>query len=221
MRLYIELTERMKKIGIWVGVVVIITASIWGLISLVNSPAPASSISNLPPVSKDDIATGPKDAKVTLVEYADFQCPACASHHPWVKQLLSEFPKDIYFVYRFFPLTSIHQNALLSSQAGFATNLQGKFWQMHDLLYENQKSWAAENNALDIFVSYAEKINLDIDKFKKDISSDQTKKFVNDELNQAISIGVNSTPTFFLNGKKIQNPRSYDELRKLIQDQIK
>ncbi|MEK7450763.1 MAG: thioredoxin domain-containing protein [Patescibacteria group bacterium] len=212
---------QLGKIVIWVGVVVIITASIWGLISLVNSSSPASSISNLPPVSKDDIVTGPKDAKVTLVEYADFQCPACAAYHPLVKQLLSEFPKDIYFVYRFFPLTNIHQNALLSSQAGFAANLQGKFWQMHDMIYENQKSWAAEGNAMDIFVNYATKISLDVDKFKKDINSDTTKKFVNDELNQAIGIGVNSTPTFFLNGKQIQNPNSYDEFKKLVQNQIK
>lgn len=211
----------MKKVAIWVGVIVIITASIWGLISLVNSPAPASTISNLPSVSKEDITTGPKDAKVTLVEYADFQCPACAAYHPLVKQLLAEFPKDIYFVYRFFPLTNIHQNALLASQAGFAANLQGKFWQMHDLLYENQKSWATEGNALDIFISYAEKIKLDMDKFKKDITSNKAKKFVEGELNQGISIGVNSTPTFFINGKQIQNPRSYDEFRKLVQDQIK
>ncbi len=211
----------MKKVLVWVGVVVIITASIWGLIALVNSPAPTSSISNLPPVSKDDIATGPKDAKVTLTEYADFQCPACAAYHPLVKQLLVEFPKDIYFVYRFFPLTNIHQNAMLASQAGFAANLQGKFWQMHDLLYENQKSWATENNAMDIFVSYAAKISLDVDKFKKDVNSDETKKFVNDELNQGIGIGVNSTPTFFLNGKQIQNPNSYDEFKKLVQNQIK
>lgn len=211
----------MKKVAIWVGVVVIITASIWGLIALVNSSSPASTINNLPSVSKEDIATGPKDAKVTIIEYADFQCPACAVYHPLVKQLLSEFPKDIYFVYRFFPLTSIHRNALLSSQAGFAANLQGKFWQMHDMIYENQKSWANEGNAMEIFVSYAEKIKLDVNKFKKDINSDETKKFVNDELNQAINIGVNSTPTFFINGKKIQNPRSYDEFKKLVQDQIK
>lgn len=211
----------MKKVAIWVGVVAIITASIWGLIALVNSPTPASNISNLPPVSTEDIATGPKDAKVILTEYADFQCPACAAYHPLVKQLLAEFPKDIYFVYRFFPLTNIHQNALLSSQAGFAANLQGKFWQMHDMIYENQKSWVNEGNAMEIFVSYAKKIKLDIDKFKKDINSDETKKFVEGELNQAISIGVNSTPTFFINGKKIQNPRSYDEFKKLVQDQIK
>lgn len=211
----------MKKVAIWVGVIVIITASIWGLISLVNSPAPASTISNLPPVSKDDIATGPKDAKVTITEYADFQCPACAAYHPLVKQLLLEFPKDIYFVYRFFPLTSIHQNALLASQAGFVANLQGKFWQMYDLLYENQKSWANEGNAMEIFVSYAEKIKLDMDKFKTDIASNEAKKFVEGELNQGIGIGVNSTPTFFINGTKIQNPRSYDKFRKLVQDQIK
>lgn len=210
-----------KKIAIWVGAVAIITASIGGLIALVNSPASTSNIANLPPVSKEDITSGPKDAKVTLIEYADFQCPACATYHPLVKQLLSEFPKDIYFVYRFFPLTNIHQNALLSSQAAFASGLQGKFWQMHDMIYENQKSWANENNALDIFVNYAAKINLNVNKFKKDVNSNESKKFVNDELNQAIGIGINSTPTFFINGRKIQNPRSYDEFKKLVQDQIK
>ncbi len=214
----------MKQILIWASVVVIVIASIWGLVLLANSEKPSSQVvSNLPKVEKSDIATGSatqNTAKVTLIEYADFQCPACASYHPLVKQLLSDFEGEIYFVYRFFPLTQIHQNAFLASQVALASHNQGKFWEMHDILFENQSSWANSSKAKDIFIEYAKRLNLDIAKLDTDITAASTKDFINKQLNQGIGIGVNATPTFFIDNVKIKNPRSYDDFKNLIQDAL-
>ena len=209
----------LKKSGIIVGAVAIVLVSVLGLIKLSGSSNSTSAI-NVPPVSKSDITRGDSKSKVTLIEYSDFQCPACAAYHPLVKQLLSEFGDKIYFAYRMFPLTSVHKNAMISAQAAYAAKLQGKFWEMHDMLFETQTSWAQSDNAADTFVSYAKKLNLDTDKFQKDMNSDEAKNYVTDSQNQATSIGINATPTFFVNGRQITNPRSYDDFKKIIQDAL-
>jgi len=210
-----------KKIGTIVGVVFIVIISIVGLIKLAGSSGSSSSLGiNVPPISKSDITKGSSKAKVALIEYSDFQCPACATYYPLVKQLLVEFGDKIYFTYRFFPLTSIHKNAMISSQAAYAANLQGKFWEMHDLLFQTQTSWAQTGNAADTFVEYAKRLGLDSDKFKRDMNSNEAKNYVASSQNQATAIGINSTPTFFVNGRQIANPRSYDDFKKIIQDEL-
>lgn len=122
-------------------------------------------------------------------------------------------------VYRFFPLINIHKNALISSQAAFAAGKQNKFWEMHDKLFENQNSWS-DIDPRETFISYANELKLDINKFKIDLDSNETKDFVSKSANEAISLGINSTPTFFVNGTHIQNPAGYDEFKKIIQDEI-
>lgn len=108
-----------KKYSIWAGVVFIIAVVILGLVWLVNAPSGPTSSLSVPAISASDITEGNKTAKVTLIEYADFQCPACAAYHPFVNQLLSDFKDKIYYAYRMFPLTNIHKNAHISSQAGY------------------------------------------------------------------------------------------------------
>lgn len=210
----------LKKIGIIVGVFLVVILSVAGLVKLAStSGSSTSSGINVPPPSKNDITQGDPKSKVTLIEYADFQCPACAAYHPIVKQILSDYNGKIYFVYRFFPLSAIHKNAVISAQAGYAAYKQGKFFEMNDLLYNGQASWAQTDNAPDTFVSYAQKLKLDINKFQKDMNSQETKNYVADSQNQATAIGVNSTPTFFVNGRQIANPRGLDEFKKIIQDE--
>lgn len=215
----------MKKIALWGGLIVILLASTFGLMQLVNSSTPSSSsvlssIVNLPAVSKNEVTVGNPKAKAVLIEYSDFQCPACANSYFLVEQLLKDYDGKILFVYRFFPLTQTHKNALPSSYAAYAAFLQGKFPEMEDEIFTNQIKWKDENNARDIFLSYAEKIGLDMEKYKKDVNSDETIKIVSDSENSAISLGINSTPTFFLNGKQIQ-PRGYDEFKKLVEGELK
>ncbi len=211
----------LKKWGMIIGVALVIGLSVVGLIKLAGSSGSSSSLGiNVPPVSKNDITKGDSKAKVTLIEYSDFQCPACAAYYPLVKQLLSEFGDKIYFAYRFFPLTSIHKNAMISSQAAYAAKLQGKFFEMHDMLFQTQTSWAESNDAAETFVAYAQKLGLDSDKFKKDMNSNEAKNYVTSSQNQASSIGVNATPTFFVNGRQITNPKNYDDFKKIIQDEL-
>ena len=212
----------MKQIGIWAGIIVIFFVTTWGLIALVNSKGSVSSQVGIPPsISKDDQVLGVSTkVKAILIEYADFQCPACKNYALFVRQLKKDFGDDLLIAYRFFPLLG-HQNAMSSSQAAFAAAKQNKFWEMSDMIYENQENWADSSNAEDLFIGYAKKLDLDITQFTNDYNADPTKKFITDQLNSGISIGINSTPTFFLNGKIIQNPQSYEAFKKLIQDELK
>ncbi len=214
---------KIKELGIWAIIIAVLIGGCWLLIAAVNnSPSPSTPvvIKNLPQVSKDDFVKGASDsAKVTLIEYADFQCPACANSFPIVKMLSDEFSKDLRIVYRFFPLTGIHKNAMLAAQASYAAGLQNKFWEMHNMLYENQNSWATIDPK-DTFIDYAKDLGLDLDRFKTDLDADLTKQFIESETSKAASIGVNSTPTFFVNGKNIANPAGYEAFKKIIQDEI-
>jgi protein-disulfide isomerase len=212
-----------KEIVIWLAVIAVLIGGLWLLISAVNAPTSPSAptqITNVPPVSKTDFAEGNPKAKVTLIEYADFQCPACASTHAVIKQLQADFKNNLRLVYRFFPLTNIHQNALISAQAAYAASLQGKFWEMSDILYENQDSWSDSTQAQTMFVDYAKKLGLNLNKFNADIKNGSTIKFITDEQNDGLNLGINGTPTIFMNGKEIQNPASYQDFKKLIQDEI-
>ena len=184
------------------------------------TPPPPAEIQNVPPVSKTDFIRGNPNAKITLIEYADFQCPACAAMHSTIKQLEGDFKDNLRLIYRFFPLTNAHQNAMISAQAAYAASLQGKFWEMHDIIYENQDGWSDSTQPKTIFTDYAKKIGLNLNKFNSDIDSDSTKKFVTDEQNKGLDLGINGTPTLFLNGKEIQNPATYEDFKKLIQDEI-
>ncbi len=215
-----------KELGIWAGIIVILIGGLWLLISAVNnSPSPSTPVemTNLPPVSKDDFVKGPgsasDSAKVTLIEYGDFQCPSCGAYFPLVKQLSAEFGNELRIVHRFFPLTNIHKNAMIAAQTAYAAGLQGKFWEMHDTLYENQTSWS-DTNPRETFIGYAKDLKLNLDKFKQDLDSDSTKQFINQSASEAISIGINSTPTFFVNKLKIKNPANYEAFKKIIQDEI-
>lgn len=221
---------KMKQLTIWTGIGVVFIAVVWGLIALVNNSASpqTAQTSPPPPLAKDDQVLGATDkakaesdsVRVTLIEYADFQCPACANSAPLIRQLEKDIGEDLLIVYRYFPLISIHKNAMSSSQAAFAAGKQNKFWEMSDLLYENQGKWAESANAKDIFAEYAKKLGLNIDQFTADFNADSTKKFILDQVNSGISIGINATPTFFVNGKKIESPRSYNAFKQIIQNTL-
>lgn len=212
---------QIKKYSIWAAVVGAIILIIGGLIMLVGSPSSTTSVTaNVAPVSAKDITNGQNKAKVTLIEYSDFQCPACAAYHPLIKQLLTEYEGKIYFVYRIFPLTRIHPNAKISSRAAYAAYKQNKFFEMSDLLFNGQKDWSNESDPSRIFIDYAESLKLDVKKFKDDMNSNEAKNYVETAENQATSEGINSTPTFILNGVKIKNPAGYDEFKKLIENEV-
>jgi protein-disulfide isomerase len=214
--------QQYKKIGIWAGVFIVVVIAILGLAWMVNSPSSTSTSSLAVPAPsiKDLFTTVNPTSKVVLTEYGDFQCPACASYHPVVKQLLAEEGDKIYFVYRYFPLTQVHPNAHISAQAGYAAYKQGKFWEMNDLLFEGQNDWASLTDPKNVFIEYAKSLGLNTDKFSSDMNSSEASSFVDNSLKDAVSSGLNSTPSFFINNKKIDSPNTYDDFKKLIENEL-
>lgn len=214
--------EQMKKYSIWAGVVAVIVLVIGGLFWVVSAPPPTSSgpNTNIPDISSKDMTTGNPKSKVEVIEYGDFQCPACGLAFPTVKQLLAEDKDKIKFSYRFFPLISVHPNAFAADLAAYAAFKQGKFWEYHDILYSKQIDWSNLSDPTDSFLTYAKSLNLDSKKFATDMKSDDTKKYVQDSEDAGTSQGINSTPTFFVNKRMVQNWQSLDEFKKLINEEL-
>jgi protein-disulfide isomerase len=155
---------------------------------------------------------GPKNAKVTIVEFSDFQCPFCAQSVPLIKQVMDAYPNDVNFVYKQFPLTSIHPMAMGAAKANIAAGKQGKYWEMHDLLFENSRALTPDN-----LKSYAEKLGLDVARFEKDMSSPEVQAQVDKEMKEAADAEVRGTPTFFVDGKRLMN-RSLEGFKQMIED---
>jgi protein-disulfide isomerase len=219
-----EKDAKIRKITTWGGAAIGFLIFIGLLVWLVSSPS-SNSNSNIKiaDVTSKDVSTGPADSKVVLVEYSDFQCPACKAYHDQVlKTLIPAYKDRVKFVYRFFPLPTVHQNAIISARAGYAAHLQGKFWEMNDLLFTNQNDWAklSDADARNFFNDYASKLKMDVNKFKKDIDSDAVKTYVTDEQNEGTNAGVNSTPTFFLNGEQLK-AQTFEDFKKLLDDALK
>lgn len=163
---------------------------------------------------------GAADAKVTLVEFGDFQCPACGAVHPVVDTLLKEYEGKVKFVYRQFPL-AIHQNAKAAAYAAEAAGAQGKFFEMYDALFQNQKDWESGKDAMKMFEEYADVVGLDVEKFKQDIADKKFEEVVQKDINDGYSLGINSTPTFFLNGEKMSGGLPYDQFKAKIDAALK
>jgi protein-disulfide isomerase len=158
---------------------------------------------------------GPADAPVTIVEFSDYQCPFCARSEPLVKEALGAYPSQARLVYKHFPLTAIHPQALPAALAAAAAQKQGKFWEMHEKLFANQRALAPEQIA-----QYAREIGLDMARFESDIQSDTVKAAVQEDVQLGQRAGVRGTPTIFVNGKILQN-RSLDGFRQLIDPALK
>jgi protein-disulfide isomerase len=207
---------KLRKFSIWGGVTLGFLIVIGVLIAFVSSPSTSTPNINIAPISSRDISTGNPKAKVTLVEYADFQCPACAAYHPVVNQILDAYKDKIFYVYRMFPLEQAHPNAVISAQAAYAAYKQEAFFKYDDALYGKQTEWADLQDPKTAFADYATLLKLDVNKFKTDLTSDSAQKYVKDSENEAQSEGINSTPSFFINGKMIQNPNNFDGFKALI-----
>jgi protein-disulfide isomerase len=170
-------------------------------------------------VVETDWVKGAGEAEATLIEYGDFQCPACATYYPMVKQLLDEYPDTLRVVYRHFPLPS-HRNAYPAAQAAEAAGRQDKFWEMHDILFERQSEWSNLSNPQDKFEEYAEELELDMEQFVTDYESEEAREKIDADLLSATQLGVNATPTFYLNGKKLAPVRSYQDFSSRVQEEI-
>lgn len=206
------------KVIVIITVLVVAGAVFWGI----RTQDSGSKNVNVE-VTDEDKYLGDKNAKVTLVEYSDFQCPACKAYEDIVKEIRNAYSaEDLRIVYRHFPLRSIHPNADLAAQATEAAGEEGKFWEMKDLLFENQAEWSKEKDPRGLFGAYAKAIGLDIAEFEEDLlPEDDSKERVEKDYQSGVALGINSTPTFILNGVVIKNPQTVDEFKALIDAELK
>lgn len=165
--------------------------------------------------------TGTKDAKVNIVEFGDYQCPACAYANPIVQQLIAEYKDnpEVNFVFRNFPLPQ-HSNGMVAAEAAEAAGAQGKFLEMVDILYKNQNEWSGNSKPLEIFAGYAQKLGLNVKDFNDSINQKKFQEVINKDRSDGQALGVNSTPTFFINGEKFEGGLSFDAFKKKIDERL-
>jgi len=162
----------------------------------------------------DSYAKGPEGAKVTIVEWSDFQCPFCSQAAGLIDQITKAYPNDVKFVYKNYPLP-FHKQAMPAAKAAVAAGKQGKFFEMHDKIFANQRSL---ND--DVYVQYASELGLNVDQFKKDMDSPEVQAQIDKEMTEARSADVRGTPTIFINGKKPQG-RSFELYKGIIDGILK
>jgi protein-disulfide isomerase len=213
-----------NKATIWfiVGFIVLVTAGVIvaGMYSSGTSSNAASSTfvaTTAPAITIADWTEGNPNAKVSLIEYGDFECPACGEYFPVVEQLIQEHSSTVLFVFRNFPLYTIHPFAGISAQAAEAAGLEGgvaKYWAMNNLLYSKQADWSTNSGLTpsqvlsQYFDGYAQSIGLDVSKFNTDINATSVAEKIQNDVTSGNNAAIDHTPTFFVNLKQIQNPTS-------------
>ena len=210
-----------KKAWIIFGVVVVL---LFGGLVYVSSKGKID-VSNVDtnkvqPASKQagniaDHVFGKKESKIVLIEYGDFQCPGCAGAHPNLKTISEKYKDKIAFVFRNFPLTSIHPNARAAAAAAEAAGLEGKYWEMHDKIYTNQKSWEGSSTSerTQLFAGYAKEVGIDNATFEKALTNVSINQQISFDQALGKKINVSGTPTILLNGEKLSDEISNDVIQ--------
>lgn len=206
------------------GSVVAMFVLLYGAYYATSKPA-QTFFEKLKTVKTSDHTKWSPKKKIILYEFSDFQCPACNAYFEMVKSFESdpenkELLDEVTFVYRNFPLDQIHPNAREAAYAAEAAARQNAFFPYHDVLFEKQAEWSETGEPYPVFEKYATDMKLDVAQFKADYGSDNVKEKVQNDYLSGIEADVQGTPTFYLNGKKIRNPQSADELKRIIQDEM-
>ena len=207
-----------KKFWAIVGVLVVLFFGFLVLRNDSDQSGTASSGKNTAKPTNHIKGTG---TTVALLEYGDFQCPACSGYYPVIEELMNKYSNELTFQFRHFPLTSIHQNAFAASRAAEAAGKQDKFWEMYSKLYANQPVWSSSNNPNSFFESYANEIDLNLEQYKTDFKSSAVNDAINADRAEGQKLEVLATPTFFVNGKQIETPvQSVEAFSKIIDEAI-
>lgn len=224
--------QKQKLLYIGIGFIGIVGFLV-GAYFLMNDPSYAFKSSGEKPsleitktVQEHDHTSWSNKNNIILTEYSDIQCPACATAHTALNQIKNGTDKEtqkikehVTFIYRHYPLTNIHPKAFDAAIAAEAAAKQGKFYEMLDLLYEKQAEWSGKDTYQDTFIEYATALKIDTKQFKKDMQSEAILNKVNKDIETGESVQINATPTFFLNGEKMEY-RTYEEFKKQLLDSI-
>ncbi|MBI2595739.1 thioredoxin domain-containing protein [Candidatus Daviesbacteria bacterium] len=208
--------EAKVLLGIGVATIAILAGAVFMFSK--NPPAPTADTNILVKSNSHKIASD--SAKITVVEFGDYQCPACGLAYPVVERILQDYSGRINFVFRNFPLPQ-HQNALTAAEAAEAAAAQGKFWEMHNKLYINQGVWSEDKQVFDLFMGYGKDLGLDLTRFEQEVKANKYSDIINQDQNDGSALGVNSTPTFFIGGQKIEGVPNYDTFKNKIDEELK
>ena len=202
------------------ALVALIFGVVWSAQQSGTTSGPQTVKVDLASITADDHVLGTPGG-VTLIEYSDFQCPACAAYEPLVKEVVADFRDDLLFVYRHYPLPQ-HQNARLAAQVSEAAAVQGKFWEISTLMFANQTAWASQSptTARVTFASYASELGLDMNRFEADLVSEAVAERVERDYLSGVQARVSGTPTFYLDGVEVK-ARTAGEFADLIEAAIK
>jgi protein-disulfide isomerase len=163
---------------------------------------------------------GPENAQVTLVEFGDYQCPSCGAFHPLVQEVLHRYPTQVRLEFHHFPLVTVHPNTMLASQAVEAAGDQGKYWEMHDAVFEHQNDWSGSPNPEPIFITLATGVGLDINKFMQGLRSPEVQQRILKDVERGQEAKVEATPTFFINGEQIHVRLSMEDFVQAIESHL-
>jgi protein-disulfide isomerase len=166
-------------------------------------------------IGKEDHIQGNINAPIKLVEYGDFECPNCGEAYPIVKRIQEKMGDNLCFVFRNFPLNELHMHAFAAACAAEAAGKQKKFWEMHDMIFENQDALESED-----LMEYGRTLDLDIDQFTKDMKLVETAKRVQEDFMNGVRSGVNGTPTFYINGIRYDGSYDYDTIIKVLRNSL-
>ncbi len=201
----------------WAGATALVVLAV--VVLYFFTGAAATEQSSAVPVTSSDITYGTSDPQLTVIEYSDFQCPYCAEYAKWLTQLREKYGDRVQFAYRFYPLAN-HQWATMAAKVAYAAYLQGKFWQMHDLLFQRQTEWESVADPRTLFESYAESLGLDMQQFRDDADAQSTTDFIKKQAAEGKKAGVNHTPWFVIGDQSVL-PRSLEQFDKAIQKALR
>lgn len=214
-------TQKMKsnfgKILVITMIVLVLGFFVFKIYKWVVTPVPQATGAAVE-AKDDDWVKGNKEARVTLIEYSDFECPACKSFSPLINRLSEEYKDNLKVIYRHYPLPQ-HKNALSAAKASEAAGKQGKFWEMHDLLFDKQEQWSNESDIVARLEMYAQSLGLNKDQWRVDYESKEVADAVSADVTLANSIQISSTPTFILNGEKI-TIRNYEDIKSAVESKL-
>lgn len=199
----------MKNVPLLLGTLLITVALVVGLAFAFSQPEKVQMVDNSLLLKENRPVKGAENAKVTIVEFSDLQCPACKAMAPAVDEILKKYPNDVKVVYRHFPLTTIHRNAQAAAIAGETARTFGKFWEFHDLLFAEQSNWSELDDAAfkKKLEEYAEKLAIDKTEFTKRMDTNEVKEVVTTDVSDGTRAGVDGTPTFYVNGQLVSAPQ--------------
>jgi protein-disulfide isomerase len=200
---------------LYIAIAVVTLLVVGGAIFSFSGESEPIEVTNEDLLKENTQVLGSRDSKVVIVEFSDFQCPACAAAHLIVKQVVDMYGDKILFAYRHFPIVTAHPHALKAAEAAEAAGEQGKFWEYHDLLFSNQENLSDED-----LISYAKRLGLDLKKFEDALRSEKFKDKVTADMDGGGKIGIRATPTFFINGERHQGVIDLEKFKSLIDAEL-